>query len=105
MSLVRFTLTSPQDPALHARVTNARCGFNELVREARQRKIDPGDAVYAEQTLRMAESRHSGTWGIAEYADRMLKAARTQHRAYLLALLDEMDAWDAAQEAKKAAQP
>ena len=103
MSLVRFTLTTPQDPVLRARLEIARSGFSELVREARQRKLDPGDALFAEETLRRAERAHCGTWGINDTADRMLRAARVQHRAYMLALMDEMDAWESDQDAKAAA--
>ncbi|UTC29923.1 hypothetical protein BAJUN_03210 [Bajunvirus bajun] len=94
MNLVRYTLKAPGDGALRRRIENARIGFSELVREARARKLDPGDAEYAAESLRLAQNAHPGTWGISDRADRMLKAAMTNHRAHMLALLDEMDAWD-----------
>lgn len=103
MSLLVFATTSPADRDTRIRIENARKGVSELCREARQRKLDPSGLEYALATERMADQRWPGTWGINDFADRMLKAARLYTRIELLKLLDEMDAWEVEQ-ARKAAE-
>ena len=104
MTLVRFTLRAPAYGPVFARIQDALHDLDGFVARLRDKKIDVQHFEAVRRHLKTVETEPATALRAAGDPYHMnLHAGRIYLRALLLQLLDEEDAWQAAEDAKQAA--